>query len=180
MSMPHIVVHIYIVPYPEQCVTIRNTEEIPKDRHPSFTRYKCGTKLLQKGRNSNNEKTALLMSIYWYTAIYERSFWLRLPSFVAIFIHAEILKLQTHLHHVKSSHKHEVKCSKLKVIAKVTSDKWHLKSLIINYLGVTLSLEKILNSKLTGVNVNISGKNKFSASHVLHLKVRRKNRAFFF
>ena len=38
------------------------------------------------------------------------------------------------------------------VKAKVTSDKWHLKSLIINNLGVTLSLEIFLKSWLTNVN----------------------------
>ena len=42
--------------------------------------------------------------------------------------------------------------AKLRVKAKVTSDKWHLKSLIINNLGVTLSLEIFLKLQLTNVN----------------------------
>ena len=42
--------------------------------------------------------------------------------------------------------------AKLRVKAKVTSDKWHLKSLIINNLDVTLSLEIFLKLQLTNVN----------------------------
>ena len=56
----------------------------------------------------------------------------------------------------KSCHRHRAKCRKLNVKAKVTSDT--LKSLIINHLGVTLSLEKFFNSELTSVNTNIRGK----------------------
>ena len=42
--------------------------------------------------------------------------------------------------------------AKVRVKAKVTSDKWYLKSLIINNLGVTLSLEIFLKLWLTNVN----------------------------
>ena len=45
--------------------------------------------------------------------------------------------------------------AKVRVKAKVISDKWHLKSLIINNLGVTLSLEIFLKTQLTNVKTCI-------------------------
>ena len=68
------------------------------------------------------------------------------------------MPLTDNKHPIKPCTKNKHNTSKLRVIAKVTSDKWHLKSLIINNLSVTLSLEKFLNSELTSVNTDISGK----------------------
>ena len=59
---------------------------------------------------------------------------------------------------IKPCTKNKHNTSKLRVKAKVIGDKWHLKSLIINHLDVTLSLEKFLNSELIGVNTDIRGK----------------------
>ena len=56
------------------------------------------------------------------------------------------------------NHKYRGIYCKLRVKAKVTNDKWHLKQLIIKYLSVILSLEIFLKSALTSVNVNIRGK----------------------
>ena len=57
-----------------------------------------------------------------------------------------------------SNHKHRANCSKLRVIAKMTNDKWPLNVLIINDFVVIWSFEIFLNSELTSVNVDIRGK----------------------
>ena len=57
-----------------------------------------------------------------------------------------------------SNHKHRANCSKLRVIAKMTNDKWPFNVLIINDFVVILSFEIFLNSELTSVNVDIRGK----------------------
>ena len=80
---------------------------------------------------------------------------------------------------IKPCTKNKHNTSKLRVKAKVTSDKWHLKSLIINNLGVTLSLEKFLNSKLTSVNTDISGKKWVFCNPRFVFKRTKKHSAFF-
>ena len=58
---------------------------------------------------------------------------------------------------IKPCTKNKHNTSELRVNAKMTNDKWHIKSLIINNLGVILSLEIFLKTELTSVNTDIRG-----------------------